>query len=534
MKSLYPPAFWLLGRLSQGAGFVLAGSLFVLSTLVALLAPVSRDATWLVACLLAALACYLLAALRVSMARGVEQSIRLMERIASGELVTEQHAGDTRKSGTDADRLHGTIMQMNRSLAGIVKQVWASAETISSGARSIAEGNNQLAERTHSQAASLEETSSGMEQLASIARQNAEHCVRASQLAAQSGEVAERAAARMQDVTATMEQIDHSAGRVGEMLSTVEGIAFQTNILALNAAVEAARAGEHGRGFAVVASEVRALAQRSAQAAGEIKEIIGKSSAGVARGRALVSDTGRTMTEVVDSVREVKQVIAAIAQSSRQQSASVEEINRAIVAIDQATQQNAALVEEATSSAAEFGRESAQLVRAVGRFKTDRAQDRERAVRMVRAGASHMRKVGVQQACKDFMNPAGGFIRGEDYLFVLDLNCKRLAFPPDPSTVGQDDSNLRDADGHQFSRQSVEMARAYGSGWNDYRMPHPTSGKIEPKSAYVERVDEVVIGCGIYWHAGGAAAKPSAPGPTTVEYRDSSWPRLSAGNGRRR
>lgn len=507
MKSLYTPAFGLFARLPQGAGFALAGALFGLATLLALWAPFSGGALWVACTVLVAAGAYFLAALRVFMSQGVGRTIRLMERIASGELVTDEAQADANGRQQDMDRLHGATLQMNRSLALIVQQVGASAEAIASGARSISQGNAQLAERTHSQAASLEETASGIEELAASARQNADSCARANQLASDTEEVATQASTRMQDVTATMKRIEDDASRVGEILSTVEGIAFQTNILALNAAVEAARAGVHGRGFAVVATEVRSLAQRSAEAAREIKEIINKTATSVAKGRGQVAATEKTLAEVVAGIQDVSQMLIAIAAASREQSEGVEEINRAVVAIDSVTQQNAALVEEAASAAEDFGHESGQLLRAVGRFKTDRAADRERALSLVKAGVRHMRKVGLQQACQDFMDPVGGFVRGEDYLFVVDLQCKRLAFPPDPSTVGQDDSNLRDADGQLLTQQNVHIARTSGSGWNDFRVPHPLTGLVEPKSAYLERVDDVVIGCGIYWKS----TNPSAP-----------------------
>ncbi|TWO69463.1 hypothetical protein FN976_19445 [Caenimonas sedimenti] len=516
MRSFFAPAFWLYARIGLPAGMTLSAILFLVPTALALTGVLGPSATWAAALVLCPLACYFLAAVRLYRSRGIGSLVQLMERIASGELVTESAQSAQAGQGADIVRLHDAIMQMNRSLAGIVKQVTASAEAISMGARTIAEGNSQLSERTHSQAASLEETASGMEQLAAFARQNAEHCTRANDLAADSGQVAVKAASSMQQMAATMRQIDSSARQVSEILATVEGIAFQTNILALNAAVEAARAGEHGRGFAVVASEVRALAQRSAQAAREIKDIIGHSAESVQKGRGLVDATERTMTDVVASAKEVTQVLAAIAQSSRQQSGSVEEINRAIVAIDAATQQNAALVEEAASATEDFQRESAQLVRAIGRFKTDRAEDRARAVALVKSGVRHMRKVGLERACRDFMDPRGGFVQGEDYLFVVDMQCRRLAFPPDPSTVGQSDWNLQDADGNYLSRQNVEIARTAGSGWNDFRVPNPVSGRVEPKSAYVERVDEAVIGCGIYRRDEAAPAPLAVARPAVI------------------
>ncbi|MES2939139.1 MAG: methyl-accepting chemotaxis protein [Pseudomonadota bacterium] len=510
-KLLFAPAFWALGRLGQGTGFVLLAAMVAAPAVVALFAPLPPEAVTPVALALVAVAWYAIAALRAFMARDIESVVQITQRIASGELITDQ-ASIAAGHGFDGDvnRLRGAIMQMNRSLGLIVRQALASSEAIVSGTRAIAEGNTQLSERTHEQAASLEEIATGIEQLASSARQNAQGCARADQLAAEAARVVGTASSRMQEVANTMKRIDGSAQRVGEILSTVENIAFQTNILALNAAVEAARAGEQGRGFAVVAGEVRSLARRSAEAAREIKEIIGQSTGSVASGRQLVDAAGKTMTEVVASVHEVTQVLGTIAQASREQSTSIEEVSRAIAQVDSATQQNAALVEEAASAAEAFEREAAQLVRAVGRFKTDRADDRARAIGLVKAGARHIRKVGLKQACQDFMDRNGAFRRGEEYLFVVDLNCTRLSFALDPASVGRNDSDLRDADGIYVSRQHVEIAVSSGAGWNDYRMPHPITGEVEPKSAYVELVDNVVVGCGVYIRGDAAAAAPQA------------------------
>ena len=180
----------------------------------------------------------------------------------------------------------------------------------------------------------------------------------------------------------------------------------------------------------------------------------------------------------------------------------------------------------------------------MGRFKTDRAEDRARAVQLVKAGVQHVRQVGQRQACIDFMAPRGAFQKGELYLFAVDLNCKRLAFPPDPSTVGQSDLDLRDADGQYLSRQNVQIARTSGFGWNDYRIANPRTGVVEMKSAYVERVDDMVIGCGIYRRDGAPAVAPPPPPPrppsspppaprkrkagaTDVDYTESSWPQLA-------
>ncbi|MBA2676051.1 methyl-accepting chemotaxis protein, partial [Ramlibacter sp.] len=254
LKSLYAPAFWALGRLGQGPGFVLLGAMVAAPAAVALFAPLPREAGVPLVLGLVALAWYAIAALRAFMSRDIERVVQITQRIASGELVTDEARASTSHGfGGDVNRLRSAIMQMNRSLGLIVRQALASSEAIVSGTRAIAEGNTQLSERTHEQAASLEEIATGIEQLASSARQNAQGCARADQLAADTARVVGTAASRMQEVAATMKRIDGSAQRVGEILATVESIAFQTNILALNAAVEAARAGDQGRGFAVVA-----------------------------------------------------------------------------------------------------------------------------------------------------------------------------------------------------------------------------------------------------------------------------------------
>ncbi len=262
------PAYWLLGRVSFVAAFAVVCMLFLAPTALALFAreALTPGELYAATAALALLAVYAMLALRNFVSVGIARIVAVTDRIAAGELVDASRQAAL--AGTqDSARLWRSILQMNATLTGIVHQVRASSEAIAAGAQTIAEGNAQLAQRTQEQAASLEETASGIEELAASAEQNAAHCAEASQLAHESREVAAEAAGQMRELSGTMQAIDRSSRRVGEILGTVEGIAFQTNILALNAAVEAARAGEQGRGFAVVASEVRALAQRSAAAA---------------------------------------------------------------------------------------------------------------------------------------------------------------------------------------------------------------------------------------------------------------------------
>jgi methyl-accepting chemotaxis protein len=515
-RLLFAPAFWLLGRLSFFWGFTLCAVLFLLPTALALHLGTPAGAAWprtpatVLVAVLVGLALYLLLALRAFMSLGIQRMIRLAERIAGGELVADGVRLDGQGASNDAAQLWTSIMKMNRSLAGIVGQVRSSAEAIAGAARGISEGNGDLAQRTQEQAASLEETASGIEQLASTARQNAESCDLASRMASKSRSTAARAAGQMQEVATTMDQIDRGARQVGEILGAVEGIAFQTNILALNAAVEAARAGEQGRGFAVVATEVRALAQRSAQAAREIKALMGASADSMARGRAVVADAGATLAEVVTDVQEVSHVLADIAQASSEQSVGVEEVKKAIQQIDLVTQQNAALVEEAGAAAEAFEQEAARLVEVVGRFKADRAQDRSRVVALVKEAVRHVRKHGPERACADLNDPRGAFVRGEDYVFALNTAGVRLAFAPDPKAVGQVVHQNVDSDGKYFGREMLEVAATVGMGWVDFKMLNPRTGRVEPKSAYVEAVGDLVLGCGIYRSESPA---PAAPAP---------------------
>ena len=526
LKLLFAPAFRVLGRMSFVGGYLFIAFAFLLPLGLALFAPVDRSVLLAGTALLAGLATYLLVGMSLYMSLGIDGLVRLTDRMANGELVTGARRRRHESNRHDSARLWASVMRMSESLGAIVQQVRASSQAIVTGARTLHEGNQQLSGRTQEQAASLEETAAGIEQLASSARQNAENCARATRLADASSEVAAQAASRMQEAVATMREIDDSARRVGEILSTVDGIAFQTNILALNAAIEAARAGHQGRGFAVVAGEVRSLAQRSAEAAREIQSLVGQSNASVQKGRALVTAAEATMAQVTGSVQDVTQVIDEIARASREQSAGVEEISRAIAQVDTAIQQNAALVQESSGTAEAFQREARNLVDVVGRFKTDRGEQRGRAVALVKAAVEHLRKVGAERAYADFNDRNGRFMRGEMYLVVVGTdNCLR-AFPPDPSRVGANNANLRDSDGRYFSRDMVELAQRNGSGWYDYRTVNPRSGQVEPKSTYFELVGDVVLQCGIYQGEGAAAQRSAPPQQAPAGVIESSWPRL--------
>ncbi|QGZ41151.1 methyl-accepting chemotaxis protein [Pseudoduganella flava] len=269
----------------------------------------------------------------------------------------------------ETGRLLGALKQMNEGLAAIVSKVRTGTEHMTSASGEIAAGNMDLSARTEQQASALEETASSMEELTSTVKQNADNARQANQLAVSASEVAVRGGEVVSQVVDTMESINASSKKIVDIISVIDGIAFQTNILALNAAVEAARAGEQGRGFAVVASEVRSLAQRSAAAAKEIKELIGDSVGKVDTGSKLVAQAGETMTEVVQSIHRVTDIMGEITTASVEQSAGIEQVNQAIADMDGVTQQNAALVEEAAAAAASMREQAEALANVVAVFK---------------------------------------------------------------------------------------------------------------------------------------------------------------------
>ena len=293
----------------------------------------------------------------------------MLQSIAAGDLTARMSGEFSGVFATMRDDANATAEQ----LADIVGRIQTAAVSINGAASEIAAGNDDLSRRTEQQAASLEETAASMEELTSTVKQNAEHASQANQLAVGATAVASQGGDVVSQVVTTMSGIETSSKKIADIISVIDGIAFQTNILALNAAVEAARAGEQGRGFAVVASEVRTLAQRSAGAAKEIKGLIDESVTRVAEGSVLVGKAGQTMQEIVSSVQRVTDIMSEIAAASQEQYAGIEQVNQTINQMDETTQQNAALVEEASAAARSMEEQAGQLTETVALFKLDGA-----------------------------------------------------------------------------------------------------------------------------------------------------------------
>jgi methyl-accepting chemotaxis protein len=299
----------------------------------------------------------------------VGQAVQLARRVADGDL-----GATVDTSGRDelADLMHA-LHDMTSRLAGVVGGVRGNADSVATASAQIAQGNLDLSQRTEEQASALQQTAASMEQLGSTVNLNADHARQASQLANDASKVAQRGGEVVGHVVRTMDGIHGSSRRIAEIIGTIDGIAFQTNILALNAAVEAARAGEQGRGFAVVAGEVRTLAQRSAEAAREIKSLITTSVEQVEHGSTQVAEAGATMDQIVAAIRRVSDIVAEISSASVEQSSGVNQIGEAVAQMDQVTQQNAALVEQSAAAAESLKQQADQLVDAVAVFRLARA-----------------------------------------------------------------------------------------------------------------------------------------------------------------
>src|SRR5450830_1611845 len=332
---------------------------------------------FLIAAVLLAIAVGLLFAWCISrsITQPMKQAVKIAQTVATGDLSSYIETKSTDETGL----LLRALQDMNNSLINIVGAVRLGTDSITTAASQIAVGNLDLSSRTEAQASSLEETAAATEELASTVKQNSQNALQANNLATSASEIAMQGGHVVGQVVTTMHSINDSSRKIVEIISVIDGIAFQTNILALNAAVEAARAGEQGRGFAVVASEVRSLAQRSAAAAREIKTLIAASVATIDSGSASVHQAGSSMGDIVASVQQVNEVIGRISAASAEQAHGIAEVNQAVGQMDDVTQQNAALVEQAAAAAASLQEQAVHLSQAVAVFEVEDRQEEQDA-----------------------------------------------------------------------------------------------------------------------------------------------------------
>jgi biotin operon repressor len=335
-----------------------------------------------------------------------------------------------------------------------------------------------------------------VEELSSTVQENARTAGMANAQAGKVRDVADNGAAVMAQAVASVEAIQASAKRMDEIVGVIDGLAFQTNILALNAAVEAARAGESGRGFAVVASEVRSLAQRSAASSKEIRLLIGTSSSQVETSVQKIRAAGSSITQVVSGIRDVAASMSQISTSSAEQSTGLTEITSAIRQLDEITQRNAQMVGHAVMQAENMEGRANTLVESVALFKLQQGSAEE-AMALVERAVAHRQRTTKDAFVRDVTDPTKGFYDRDMYVFLLDDDGTYVAFGGNPSKVGTRVQDIAGIDGHGLL-QSIFNQANYEPGWVEYDITNPTTGKVQTKMSFVQKVDALYVGCGVY------------------------------------
>jgi methyl-accepting chemotaxis protein len=435
---------------------------------------------------------YFFLAFHSSVAQDLGQVMRATEKMLGGDL----RLGLLERSQDELGSLAVAMEKLSSTLSGMVANVRSNAAFVAHSGKSLAAGNRDLSDRTEQQAANLEQTAASVEQLSSTVQVNANTASQTNAQAARVRDAADNGAATMAQAIEAVEAIQGSAKRMDEIVGVIDGLAFQTNILALNAAVEAARAGESGRGFAVVAAEVRSLAQRSADSAKEIRLLIATSASQVAGSVQKIRAAGTNMTKIVSGIRDVATNMSQLSTSSAEQSSGLTEITSAVRQLDEITQRNALMVGRAVTQAVNLEGRARTLVQSVASFKLQQGSAEE-AVELVERAMAHRQNTTKTTYLRGLTDPAKGFYDRDMYVFVLDRNGSYVAFGGNPSKVGTRVQDIAGIDGGQLLKSIIDQA-SHEPGWVEYDITNPSTGRVQTKMSFVQQVDDLFVGCGVY------------------------------------